>query len=184
MMVINLRVAFALNNKLKKTMPRKKFQHMVKKRNCRVYLASGSLIQINFKVYICFCCFADNFRSSGHQCFTCQITLFKGYSIIPCAPASKSTGIKSRIIFASTMDSIANHLFEDKLEIVGALSEGSKDITLSRFSLATLSFRPTLPIACKEPVSIVLICSIFLRFQAFFQEARLAINCVLVFISS
>src|SRR5580704_14675284 len=51
-------------------------------------------------------------------------TLFKGYSIIPSAPAALSCGIYSRTTFSSMIVSTATHPGWLKLEMVGLRSEG------------------------------------------------------------
>src|SRR4030066_537715 len=66
-MIINMSVSLTFYNKFKKPMPRKKFQHMIQKRDGRGNFTSFSIIQTDFKLYVGFFCFPDDFCSSNHN---------------------------------------------------------------------------------------------------------------------
>ena len=97
---------------------------------------------------------------------------------MPSAPPSCRRGVRSLTVFASRIVSMASQSSEYRLDIVGALNDGSKRITRSRLLLATFILIPTMPMACREPFRRVRICSIFCLFQGSFHAAWLAIKTV------
>src|SRR5580658_7406924 len=103
-------------------------------------------------------------------------TLFKGYSIIPSAPAALSWGINSRTTRSSMIVSTATQPARLRLETVGLRKAGRVLRSEARSFSCRFIFNPTLLSASRAPRSRSARVSIFCRFQGSFHDAWLAIR--------
>ena len=80
-----------------------------------------------------------------------QITLLRGYSMIPTAPRFCNFGMSSRTTFSEIMVSTENQSVWKRLDTVGAVMLGRISITLLRSLADTFILSPTIPSARRAP---------------------------------